>query len=242
MFKITSRFYVIYGDGEPIYVGYTNRTVKNRFAEHQHDKDFGQYDEVKVKELKDEKLSFDFTWDYKVTCENAEIVSRREAELVNKYHTQGSCYQKADGGGQTWTSEKSFVKSNRNNPKFLGMTTSQVKACLCARKREGVWLSHFVSHMEPQEKIWLSHFVNHMKPQEQVWIDNFVNSMRPQEQAWLHNFVGNMKPQEQVWLNSFVNHMKPQEQVWIDNFVNSMRPQEQVWLNNFVGNMIIRER
>ena len=28
MFKITSRFYVIYGDGIPIYVGYTNRTVK----------------------------------------------------------------------------------------------------------------------------------------------------------------------------------------------------------------------
>ena len=28
MFKITSRFYIIYGDDRPIYVGYTNRANK----------------------------------------------------------------------------------------------------------------------------------------------------------------------------------------------------------------------
>lgn len=48
MFKITSRFYVIYGDGLPIYVGYTNRTVKQRFREHKEDKDFSGYTEVHV--------------------------------------------------------------------------------------------------------------------------------------------------------------------------------------------------
>ena len=61
MFKITSRFYAIYGDGRPIYVGYTNRTVKKRFREHCQDKDFSNYDNVYVKELVDEKLSFNFT-------------------------------------------------------------------------------------------------------------------------------------------------------------------------------------
>jgi len=40
MFKIKSRFYVIYGDGVPIYVGFTSRTVHQRFLEHKRDKDF----------------------------------------------------------------------------------------------------------------------------------------------------------------------------------------------------------
>lgn len=52
MFKITSRFYVIYGDGIPIYVGYTNRTVKQRFKEHKISKYFSDFDEVRVEELK----------------------------------------------------------------------------------------------------------------------------------------------------------------------------------------------
>lgn len=97
-FKITSRFYVIYGDYEPIYVGYTNRTVKQRFKEHQHEKDFSRYHQVFVKELYGEVLRFNFTWNYKKTCENADKVSLRENQLVQKYGTQDSDYQKADGG------------------------------------------------------------------------------------------------------------------------------------------------
>lgn len=242
MFKITSRFYVIYGDGEPIYVGYTNRTVKQRFAEHQHDKDFGQYNEVKVKELKDEKLSFDFTWDYIKTCENAYLVSKREAELVSRFGTQKTEYQKATGGGQTWASEKSFVKSNHNNPKFLGMTTSQLKACLSARKREQVWLGSFVYGMKSKEQTWIFHFVNNMYPQEHVWLRDFVNHMRFPEQLWLSHFVGNMQPKEQVWLRDFVNGMRPKEQLWLSSFVNGIKPQDKVWLNNFVNHMQPKER
>lgn len=122
MFKITSRFYVIYGDGIPIYVGYTNRTVKQRFAEHKEDKDFSDYEDVHVEELKEEKLVFEFTWDYEQTCKNADEVSLREGKLIQKFDTQDSIYQKADGGGQTWASEKGFVKYNRNSPKFRGMS------------------------------------------------------------------------------------------------------------------------
>ena len=68
MFKITSRFYVIYGDDHPIYVGYTNRTVRKRFAEHKESKDFSDYKKVQAKELKGERLTYDFTWDYGQTC------------------------------------------------------------------------------------------------------------------------------------------------------------------------------
>jgi predicted GIY-YIG superfamily endonuclease len=237
MFKITSRFYIIYGNDRPIYVGYTNRTVKQRFSEHCKDKDFSNYDNVYVKELTDEKLSFNFTWDYEQTCLNAKEVSERESYLVSKYDTQDTCYQKAIGGGQTWASEKYFVKSNVNNPKFMGMTSSQIKKYLESRKKDAVWLSSFVSSMKPVEAVWLNSFVSSMMPVEAVWLNSFVGSMKPAEAAWLSNFVHDMRPVEAVWLSSFVSSMMPAEAVWLHNFVNHMKPVEAVWLNHFVSNM-----
>ena len=161
-FKITSRFYVIYGDYDPIYVGYTNRTVRQRFKEHKEDKDFSEYENVDVKELVDEKLSFDFTWDYEQTCRNADKVSLREGQLVQQYDTQDSVFQKADGGGQTWAVEKWFVKYNKDNPRFADMSGSEIKSRI---EKEKIVSANIYS------------FVNDMKPQYQVDIRNFVSNM-----------------------------------------------------------------
>lgn len=177
-FKITSSFYVIYGDYEPIYVGYTNRPVRQRFREHKEDKDFSDYENVEVKDLADEKLTFDFTWDYDQTCRNADEVSNREADLVKKFNTQDSVFQKADGGGQTWAAEKGFVKSNKENPRFYGMSGAEIKACLKEEKIVSVWLGSFVNHMRPVEERWLHNFVNNMRPVEEVWLNNFVGHMK----------------------------------------------------------------
>lgn len=236
-FKITSRFYVIYGDCEPIYVGYTNRTVKQRFIEHKRDKDFSEYNSVEVKELTNEKLSFDFTWNYEQTCKNADKVSLREGQLVQQYNTQDSIFQKADGGGQTWATEKWFIEHNRNNPKFDGMSGSKLKAYLKEEKTVNAWLGQFVSNMKTIEERWLSDFIGTMKPAEEVWLNNFVADMKPTEEAWLHNFVSNMRPVEEVWLNNFVGNMKPVEEVWLGHFVSHMKPVEEVWLGSFVGGM-----
>ena len=251
MFKITSRFYVIYGDGTPIYVGYTNRTVKQRFSEHKEDKDFSDYEKVQVKELKEEKLVYEFTWNYEQTCKNADEVSLREGQLVQKYDTQNSIYQKADGGGQTWASEKGFVKSNRNNPKFKGMTASGIKRLLDRDKRVGiwlssfvgsqrpgkeVWLSNFVGHQRPGKEVWLSHFVGHQLPGKEVWLSHFVGSQRPGKEVWLSNFIGSQRPGKEVWLSHFVGSQRPGKEVWLSHFVGSQRPGKEVWLSHFVGN------
>lgn len=192
-FKITSRFYVIYGDYEPIYVGYTNRTVRQRFREHKEDKDFSDYDRVEAKELTKEKLSFDFTWDYERTCKNADEVSLREGQLVQKYNTQDSVFQKADGGGQTWAAEKCFVKSNQDNPIFTGMSGAEIKKLIKEEKVVSVWIHNFVSSMIPAEERWLGSFVESMRPAEEVWLNSFVSTMKPIEEVWLNSFVGNMK-------------------------------------------------
>lgn len=81
-FKIKSRFYVITGDDEPIYVGYTNRTIKQHFREHLKDKDFSDYDFVEVAELKDYEKDFDFTWNYLTIQKDAAIVDSVERYLI----------------------------------------------------------------------------------------------------------------------------------------------------------------
>lgn len=252
MFKITSRFYVIYGDGVPIYVGYTNRTVKQRFSEHKKDKDFSEYEKVWVKELNEEKLVYEFTWDYGQTCKNADEVSLREGQLVQKFGTQDSIYQRANGGGQTWASEKWFVKSNKNNPKFRGMSGTQIKYRIKIEKEVQIDIGSFVSNMNPQYQVDIHNFVNNMKSQYQVDIGSFVKNVKPQYQVDVGNFVMDMKwqyqvdighfvshmqPQYQVDIGSFVRNMKPQYQADIGNFVNSMRPQYQVDIGNFVSHM-----
>ena len=223
MFKIKSRFYVIYGDYKPIYVGYTNRTVKQRFQEHKRSKDFSDYDLVEVKELKDQLLSFDFTWNYEQTCKSAQIVSDREASLVNKYNTQDSCYQKADGGGQTWAIEKWFVKSNKDNPRFAGLSGTEIKSQIETERAISEDITSFVNHMRPQYQVDISTFVNDMKLQYQSDISHFVNDMKLQYQSDISHFVSTMKPQYQVDIHSFVSTMKPQYQVDIHNFVNNMK-------------------
>jgi len=253
MFKIISRFYVIYGDGIPIYVGYTNRTVKQRFREHKEDKDFSDYEEVHVEELKEEKLVYSFTWNYEQTCKNADEVSLREGQLVQKYGTQNSIYQKADAGGQTWASEKWFVKSNKDNPKFRGMTTSDIKRLLDRDKRVGVWLSNFVndqrlgkevwlsnfvSNQRPGKEVWLSSFVSHQLPRKEVWLSSFVSSQRPAKEVWLSNFVNDQRPGKEVWLSSFVNNQRPAKEVWISNFISNQRPGKEVWLSHFVSHQL----
>ena len=208
MFKITSRFYVIYGDGHPIYVGYTNRTVRQRFTEHKESKDFSDYKKVQVKELKAERLTYDFTWDYGQTCKNADEVSLREAQLVQKYNTQKSIFQKADGGGQTWASEKWFVKPNKDNPRFTGLSGDQINRLLDRDKRIAVWLRSFVDLQRPMKEVWLSTFVHNQSPMKEIWLRNFVGNQSPMKEIWLNNFVSSQSPMKEVWLHNFVGNQK----------------------------------
>lgn len=236
-FKIVSKFYVIYGDGVPIYVGYTNRTVKQRFSEHKHDKDFSDYDSIESIELKDQRLSFDFTWGYNETCRNADKVSKREEYLVNKYCTQDTCYQKAIGGGQTWAFEKWFVKTNKDNPRFTGMSGAKIKARIKKEKNISVDIGNFINNMEPKYQVDIHSFVSIMKPKYQVDISNFVNDMKLRYQVDIGNFVNNMKPQYRVSISDFVNNMKPQHQIDINDFVNDMETQYKIDIHSFVSTM-----
>lgn len=178
MFKIKSRFYVIYGDGSPIYVGFTSRTVHQRFSEHIKSKDFSDFDEVRVEELKEDELDFDFTWDYNVVENEANEVSQKEAELVKKFGTQDSEFQKANGGGVVWTHIKYFVLSNKDNPKYRGMSGTEIHEYLENRKKEKDILNHFIMHIDRPSKGILCSSIHHIDYPSTIILSNFIGNMK----------------------------------------------------------------
>jgi len=82
---IKSKFYLIRGDGEPIYIGFTNRPIKQRFTEHKADKDFSGYEKVTIEKL--DELNYEFTWNEDILYKNANEVSVRENQLIIEYGT-----------------------------------------------------------------------------------------------------------------------------------------------------------
>ena len=250
MFKIRSRFYVIYGDNVPIYVGYTNRTVKQRFAEHKRSKDFSDYDTVEVKELKDQELSFDFTWDLNVINGNADIVSKREMSLIQQFNTQNSCFQKAFGGGQNWNDIKHFVSFNKDNPKFKGMSASEIKKYLNRQKKMMVMfgnfigkihrsfedgLRNFVGEIRRSFENNLNCFVGHIKRSFEEDLNCFVGVINRPFKDDLKHFIGHIHRPFENNLNCFIKNIHRPFEGDLSNFVNNIHRPFEINLSSFVG-------
>lgn len=217
---IKSKFYLIRGDGEPIYVGFTNRPIKQRFSEHKADKDFSCYGNITIEKL--DELNYEFTWDEDILYKNANEVSVCEAQLVLEYGTQDSKYQKASDGGQVWTYEKYFVKTNKDNPKFVGISGTEIEE----------WIGD-----ERAVDRYLKDFVNGMKDPVDVYLGSFVGNMKDPVDQYLSSFIGNMKDPIDVYLGNFVNSMRDPIDIYLHNFVNNMHEPADQYLINFVGNM-----
>ena len=237
---IKSKFYLIRGDGKPIYVGFTNRPIKQRFSEHKIDKDFSSYDKVTVEKI--DELDYEFTWDEDILYKNANDVSVREAQLILQYGTQDSCYQKAIGGGQVWTYEKWFVKTNRNNPKFMGMSGNEIQDYIQYEHQVEQFMGSFVGDMKDPIEVFMGNFINNMKDPIEVFMGSFVNHMKAPVESFMSEFVKDMKDPVEVFMHNFVNHMNDPVEVFMGNFINHMNDPIEVFMSNFVGNMTKNER
>lgn len=245
--QLTSRFYLITLQGHPVYVGYTNRPIKQRFAEHKHDKDFGDI-EPEITLL--DTLSFDFSWDIGVINAYAQQVDDRERELVAEYETQDSVYQKAIGGGQTWADVKHFVWTNHDNPKFTGLADDEILAMVAqanalrrqflsiiyrTRPAEQGRLGNVIRNTRPAEEVRLRNVINRTKPAEELRLKSIVSGTNPAEQVRLRNVVTNTEPAEQRRVRDLINSTKPTEEVRLKSIVSSTKPAEQVRFMNVIS-------
>ena len=218
--KIVSRFYLITLDNKNIYVGYTNRPIK----------------EATVKQI--DKLEFDFTWDMVQVNENAKLVSKRENELIDEYNTKDSKYQKGlrdNLGGQTWASVKAFVHSNKDNPQYRGMDSQELLAYLDNyRKRMGK-LSHFISHYQDPRLTKLSHFVSNYKEPRIFKLQAFVTNYKDPKLDKLHHFISDYRDPRFKKLSNFITNYKDPRFIKLAGFISSYKDPRLTKLSNFIS-------
>ena len=147
--QIVSRFYLITLDNNPVYIGFTNRDIATRFREHKHDKDLP--DNAVVQEV--DKLVYDFSWDVATVNNNAKEVSDREAELIEKYNTQDSIYQKDIGGGQVWNEIKHFIIINREDPFWQSMPEDIILATIDKIKAKKARMTDLINHTKDSRRL-----------------------------------------------------------------------------------------
>ena len=248
--KIVSRFYLITLAGDNIYVGYTNRPIKERFREHVKDKELPK--EATVKQI--DKLEFEFTWDMVQVNENAKRVSKRENELIAEYGTSSSIYQRGlrdNLGGQTWASVKAFVHSNKDNPQYRGMDSQELLAYLDNYRKRMNKLSSFISrYKDPRlDKLRgfvssykdprlfkLSDFISHYKDPKVVKLQSFVSSYKDPRLFKLSYFVAHYKDPRLFKLSDFISHYKDPKLDKLRNFIGSYKDPRLTKLSHFISN------
>ena len=232
--QLTSRFYLITLRGQPVYVGYTNRPIKQRFAEHKHDKDFGDVEpEIKLLDM----LSFDFSWDIRVINDYAQQVDDRERELITEYGTQDSVYQKAIGGGQTWADVKHFVRTNHDNPKFTGLVNEEILTLIARENVTRRYMQNFINHMNDPVVIYMRSFVSNMDDPVAIYMKHFINNMNDSVAIYMQSFVSNMDDPVAIYMKSFVSSMDDPVAIYMKNFVHHMGDPVAIYMRNFVNHM-----
>ena len=232
--QLISRFYLITLRGQPVYVGYTNRPIKQRFTEHKHDKDFGDV-EPEINLL--DTLSFDFSWDIDVINDYAQQVDNRERELITKYNTQNSVYQKAIGGGQTWADVKHFVRTNHDNPKFTGLADEEILTLIAQENIIRQYMQNFVSHMDDPVAIYMRNFVTTMDDPVAIYMKNFVSNMGNPVAIYMQSFVSRMNDSVAIYMGNFVSRMNDPVEIYMGNFVSHMDNPVAIYMKSFVSRM-----
>ena len=221
--KIVSRFYLITLDNKNIYVGYTNRPIKERFREHVKDKELPK--EATVKQI--DKLEFEFTWDMVQVNENAKRVSKRENELIAEYGTNSSKYQKGlrdNLGGQTWASVKGFVHSNKDNPQYTGMDSQELLAYLDNYRKRLNKLHGFISSYKDYRLTKLSNFISKYHDYRLDKLHHFISNYRDTSYRDLRlnklsHFVSDYKDRRIKKLSNFISHYQDHRLDKLSSFI-----------------------
>ena len=232
--KIISRFYLITLDNKNIYVGYTNRPIKERFREHVKDKELPK--EALIKQI--DKLEFEFTWDMVQVNENAKQVSKRENELIAEYGTSSSKYQKGlrdNLGGQTWASVKAFVHSNEDNPQYKGMNSQELLAYLDNYRKRMKKLSHFIGSYRDPRLDKLHSFITHYRDPRLDKLSHFISHYQEPRIFKLQAFISNYKDPKLDKLQAFISHYKDPRFIKLSNFITNYKDPRLTKLSHFIS-------
>lgn len=234
--NIISNFYLIREDNNPVYVGYTNRPVKQRFREHIKEKEFTG--NVTVEEI--DSMTFSFTWDINTINQYAQEVSDMETILIKKYGTGDSVWQKGINGrvgGQAWANVKYFVTTNKDNPKFRGVDESEILAYLDSDRVIKIYMQNFVNNIEDPVKIYMNHFVGNANEPVKDYMNHFVRTINDLVKLYMSNFVNNANEPVKLYMRDFVGHINDPIKIYMGNFVNTIGDPVKIYMKSFVNHI-----
>ena len=231
--KIISRFYVITLNKKPVYVGYTNRPIEQRFNEHKRDKDFGKI-QPEIEQIA--QLEYEFTWDTNKIDRYANEVNNKECELIKQYNTQNSKYQKANGGGQNWADIKYFVNTNHNNPKFLNMAESDVLKRIENEHNINKYLKFF-QLINTDVSIYMRSFISNMHNPATQYIQSVISSMHEPTTQYMKTFISNMHNPTNRYINDCINSIKNPPSQYMQSFITSIHNPPTQYIIHFINNM-----
>lgn len=237
--KIISKFYLITGDGNPLYIGYTNRDIDVRFSEHLDSKDFSMYNEVISQEV--DRLEFDFTWDITKVNKNAAMVSKRESELVDIYNTENSSYQLAKGGGNTWTIVKHLVSSKHSQELIESLTDVEAVSLIQKVEAERDRLVGIINRTKNPNQIRVNNLIAETSPGEYISQRNIISDTMPEmihelkstirgtmeyESQYMHNLIINTKSDELRNLGIIIKQSNSSERTRLQGMVTNTHNNE----------------
>lgn len=232
MLQVTSRFYVIYGDNVPIYVGYTTREVQTRFEEHIRVKDFSMYKDVYVKEV--DLVESKIPVEIELVNKEAYKVSERERQLVNQYNTSKSPFQLAEGGGQTWSDIKNYTRKHLNGTISYNSITKYLKH----RKSLKSNLESFTKQLTDARMQQLNDFEHDMRDNRLEDLRSFIRNMEDPRKLELNNFLVYMIDTRRTDINHFISHIYDHRLEDISGFVKGMIDDRKQSLNIFTNNLV----
>lgn len=241
---IKSKFYLIRGDGEPIYVGFTNRPIKQRFLEHKAGKDFSGYEKVTIEKI--DESDYEFTWDEDILYKNANEVSLREAELVLEYGTQDSKYQKAVGGGVVWSYEKWFVRNNRDNPKFLGMSGVEIEEYVKLENDRIKKLWHYISHTIPspmrKQKDYISGTIPSYLIKQKNYIGNTIPSYLSEQKHYINSTIPIYLTKQKTYIRGTISSYLRKQKDYIRHTTPSYLRKQKCYISNTIPSYLIKQK
>jgi len=241
---IKSKFYLIKGNDAPIYVGFTNRPIKQRFAEHKADKDFSDYEKVTIEKL--DELDYDFTWNEDILYKNANEVSLREAQLVLEYGTQDSKYQKAIGGGQVWNYEKWFVRTNKDNPKFVEMSGDEIEKYVELENDRIQKLHNYVARTEPIYLIKQKSYISNTMPSYLIKQKSYIGLTVPIYFTKQKNYINDTIPSYLRKQKNYISNTIPaylnRQKIYIKDTIPSYLREQKNYINDTIPSYLRKQK
>lgn len=241
MKTITSNFYVIYGDGDPIYVGFTIRDVHKRFNEHLKHKDFSRFKKISVSTVSRLVYAVDYS-DLASIYKYSKEVSTREVDLIEEYSTKYSEYQKAEGGGSVWSTIIHLAKTYKTLNSQSGVSVEDMENLFDTSRANLGKLKQYVGNTISHEDSQIRSYVVRTYTSDKSVLFDYIHKTVPDKVRELRHYVKHTKGKHDTFIGGYVSTSIGENEAKLKSYISSTMTGEKTVFKNYIGGTAIKEK